>query len=58
MAAISTGRKLSRTHSFTQQQLEEPKEEFIDEHQLASDAATLQLSDHELMHASMMLMHE
>ncbi|XP_037728910.1 modifier of mdg4-like isoform X4 [Drosophila subpulchrella] len=58
MAAISTGRKLSRTHSFTQQQLDEPKEEFIDEHQLASDAATLQLSDHELMHASMMLMHE
>ncbi|XP_016953878.1 modifier of mdg4 isoform X5 [Drosophila biarmipes] len=58
MAAIGTGRKHSRAHSFTQQQLEEPKEEFIDEHQLASDAATLQLSDHELMHASMMLMHE
>ncbi|XP_044313226.1 modifier of mdg4-like isoform X5 [Drosophila rhopaloa] len=58
MAAVSTGKKLSRTHSFTQQQLQEQKQEFIDEHQLDSDAATLQLTDHELMHASMMLMHE
>ncbi|XP_043652683.1 modifier of mdg4-like isoform X3 [Drosophila teissieri] len=58
MAAVSTGRKLSRTHSFTQLQLQEQKQEFIDEHQLTTDAATLQLTDQELMHASMMLMHE
>nr|CAB85483.1 mod(mdg4)60.1 [Drosophila melanogaster] len=58
MAAIGTGRKLSRTHSFTQLQLQEQKQEFIDEHQLTSDAATLQLTDQELMHASMMLIHE
>ncbi|KQS38611.1 modifier of mdg4 isoform X3 [Drosophila erecta] len=58
MAAVSTGRKLSRTHSFTQLQLQEQKQEFIDEHQLTTDAATLQLTDQELMHTSMMLMHE
>ncbi|KMZ02180.1 modifier of mdg4 isoform X4 [Drosophila simulans] len=58
MAAIGTGRKLSRMHSFTQLQLQEQKQDFIDEHQLTSDAATLQLTDQELMHASMMLMHE
>ncbi|KRK03020.1 modifier of mdg4 isoform X4 [Drosophila yakuba] len=58
MAAVSTGRKLSRTHSFTQLQLQEQKQEFIDEHQLTTDAATLQLTDQDLMHASMMLMHE
>ncbi|XP_043862342.1 modifier of mdg4-like isoform X4 [Drosophila santomea] len=58
MAAVSTGRKLSRTHSFTQLQLQDQKQEFIDEHQLTTDAATLQLTDQDLMHASMMLMHE
>ncbi|XP_052858416.1 modifier of mdg4-like isoform X4 [Drosophila gunungcola] len=58
MAAVSTGRKQCRTHGYTQQQLHEQKQELIDEHQLASDPATLQLTDHELMHASMMLMHE
>ncbi|XP_017003634.2 modifier of mdg4-like isoform X3 [Drosophila takahashii] len=59
MASISTGRKISRTHSFTQQQLQETKaEEFDEDHQLTTDAVALQLADHELMHASMMLMHE
>ncbi|XP_017056927.1 modifier of mdg4-like isoform X3 [Drosophila ficusphila] len=57
MASVSTGRKISRSHSFIQQQIQQ-KQDFADEHQLGSDAATMQLTDHELMHASMMLMHE
>ncbi|XP_034485520.1 modifier of mdg4-like isoform X3 [Drosophila innubila] len=63
LAAVSTGRgKLGRLHSITQFQ-QDPKQEVMvqTEHQhhlLASEAATLQLTEHELMHASLMLIHD
>ncbi|XP_017081866.2 modifier of mdg4-like isoform X3 [Drosophila eugracilis] len=54
MAALSSGRKMTRSQSFAQQN----KHGLIDENQLAREAAELQLTDHEIMHASMMLMHD
>lgn len=61
LAAVGcTGRKHSRTNSFVQEPKEEHEEEFIEEErQLASsEAAALHLTDHELMHASLMLIPE
>lgn len=65
LAAVSTTSrtKLSRVHSITQYQVEQPKQELLIQqpqphHLLSTDAATLQLTDHDIMHASLMLIHD
>ncbi|XP_020813461.1 modifier of mdg4-like isoform X4 [Drosophila serrata] len=64
LAAVGClGRKHSRTHSFVQEPKteEEEEEEYNEEEQpqlVSSEAASLHLTDHELMHASLMLVPE
>lgn len=68
LAAVSHGRgggnKLGRHQSITHHEQEQKPDLLVHhtEHQqnqmLANDAATLHLADHELMHASLMLIHD
>lgn len=68
LAAVSHGRggsnKLGRYHSITHHEQEQKPDllvhhtEHQQHHLLASEAATLHLADHELMHASLMLIHD
>ncbi|KPU80826.1 uncharacterized protein Dana_GF18944, isoform M [Drosophila ananassae] len=53
LAAVSTGRKIGRNISEFSHQ---PKEEYIDEPM--SGGSALQLTEHDLMNASLMLIHE
>ncbi|XP_041447584.1 uncharacterized protein LOC121403821 [Drosophila obscura] len=60
LAIASSQRKLARLQSITQLPIhqQQQQQELMAPQQLVSDAGTLELSDHELMHASLMLIHD
>ncbi|XP_017140247.1 modifier of mdg4-like isoform X7 [Drosophila miranda] len=59
LAVATSARKLARSQSITQLPIHQQQQQaLMGQQQLVGDAGTLELTDHELMHASLMLIHD